>query len=244
MATITQTSGREGFTLIELLVVIAIIAILAAIAVPVLARAAAHARDVKCVSNCRQLSQALIQYTGHYDGSFPCCYNTDAGWGEWKKMTWREKILPIVAGNIGELRLEDYTLPEDASIFKCSGRSLWPTTTGVQSIYGVNAYISIWPNNVEQVSGQDRHLHVDAVQNTSDTCLVTENDDGDFAVVPDYATSFPYSGRSTGTFHTHHRNDRAGVGYCDGRSGMFDTRTINERKLYIWKVSKKNDSPQ
>ena len=139
MATIAQTSGRKGFTLIELLVVIAIILILAAIAVPVLARAAAHARDVKCVSNCRQLSQALIQYTGHYDGSFPCCYNTEDGWGEWTKMTWREKILPIVAGNIGELRPEEYRLPEDASIFKCSGRSLWPTPAGVQSIYGVNA---------------------------------------------------------------------------------------------------------
>lgn len=58
---------RSGFTLIELLVVIAIIAILAAILFPVFARARENARRTSCISNLKQISLGLIQYTQDYD---------------------------------------------------------------------------------------------------------------------------------------------------------------------------------
>lgn len=58
---------RKGFTLIELLVVIAIIAILAAILFPVFAKAREKARQSSCLSNIKQLSLALMQYTQDYD---------------------------------------------------------------------------------------------------------------------------------------------------------------------------------
>ncbi len=57
----------RGFTLIELLVVIAIIAILAAILFPVFARAREKARQTSCLSNCKQLGLALMQYVQDYD---------------------------------------------------------------------------------------------------------------------------------------------------------------------------------
>ncbi|HOQ30130.1 MAG TPA: prepilin-type N-terminal cleavage/methylation domain-containing protein [Armatimonadota bacterium] len=58
---------QAGFTLIELLVVIAIIAILAAILFPVFARARENARKSSCLSNCKQLGMALMQYAHDYD---------------------------------------------------------------------------------------------------------------------------------------------------------------------------------
>lgn len=62
---------RFGFTLIELLVVIAIIAILAAILFPVFSRARDKAQQAACVSNLKQVGQALGLYIDDYDESFP-----------------------------------------------------------------------------------------------------------------------------------------------------------------------------
>lgn len=61
----------SGFTLIELLVVIAIIAILAAILFPVFARARENARRASCMSNLKQVSLAIMQYTQDYDERYP-----------------------------------------------------------------------------------------------------------------------------------------------------------------------------
>jgi prepilin-type N-terminal cleavage/methylation domain-containing protein/prepilin-type processing-associated H-X9-DG protein len=62
---------RRGFTLIELLVVIAIIAILAAILFPVFAKARDAARKSSCLSNQKQLGNAVIMYVQDYDETLP-----------------------------------------------------------------------------------------------------------------------------------------------------------------------------
>lgn len=64
-------SKRRGFTLIELLVVIAIIAILAAILFPVFASAREKARQTSCLSNEKQMGNALMMYAQDSDGGFP-----------------------------------------------------------------------------------------------------------------------------------------------------------------------------
>jgi len=61
---------KRGFTLIELLVVIAIIAILAAILFPVFAQAREKARQTACLSNMRQMGNAMNMYLQDYDESF------------------------------------------------------------------------------------------------------------------------------------------------------------------------------
>ena len=68
-----KTKTKEGaFTLIELLVVIAIIAILAAMLLPALTKAREKARQASCMSNLKQIGQALFFYINDYDGYMPC----------------------------------------------------------------------------------------------------------------------------------------------------------------------------
>jgi prepilin-type N-terminal cleavage/methylation domain-containing protein/prepilin-type processing-associated H-X9-DG protein len=66
-----KQNAHRGFTLIELLVVIAIIAILAAIIFPVFSQVRENGRRTTCLSNVRQLAQAVTMYTGDYDEILP-----------------------------------------------------------------------------------------------------------------------------------------------------------------------------
>src|SRR5262245_30081713 len=62
---------KRAFTLVELLVVIGIIAVLISVLLPALSKARGRAQTVACLSNLRQITQACVQYTVEYKGSFP-----------------------------------------------------------------------------------------------------------------------------------------------------------------------------
>ena len=67
---------RSGFTLIELLVVVAIIALLISILLPAMAQARERGKRTVCLSQLRELTNALRQYADEYkDRCFP--YNPD-----------------------------------------------------------------------------------------------------------------------------------------------------------------------
>ena len=83
---------RTGFTLIELLVVIAIIAILAAILFPVFAKAREKARQASCLSNCKQLGLAFMQYVQDYDERYP---PSSSGY-ESTSVKWWDLIFPYI----------------------------------------------------------------------------------------------------------------------------------------------------
>ncbi|MDO8587849.1 MAG: prepilin-type N-terminal cleavage/methylation domain-containing protein [Armatimonadota bacterium] len=62
---------RRGFTLIELLVVVAIIALLAAILFPIFAHVKERGKQIKCLSNLRQLSMGFLMYADDNGGGMP-----------------------------------------------------------------------------------------------------------------------------------------------------------------------------
>ncbi len=70
-----------GFSLIELLVVIGIIGITIAILLPSLSRAREAAKRTACISNQRQLWQAIIIYSQENDGYWPRFIDGSAQYG-------------------------------------------------------------------------------------------------------------------------------------------------------------------
>lgn len=141
---------RRGFTLIELLVVIAIITILASLLFPVFARARARAHRTTCVSNLKQLGDALFMYATDYDMILPPW--SDCG---------DPMPNPPTAAFTWDEALEPYTKNEQ--ILYCQANPYWsatggdpPTQSGPKRSYAMpryvsGVYIAMPPNPVETV---------------------------------------------------------------------------------------------
>ena len=84
------------FTLIELLVVIAIIAILASMLMPALQQARERGRATSCVSNCKQIGNAIMLYVDANDAMIPQHSVTNPANGKvsWAAILWNNKLVP------------------------------------------------------------------------------------------------------------------------------------------------------
>jgi len=61
----------RAFGLADLLVVLGVLAFLLAIALPILAKNAAKARQAQCVNNLKQITRAVLLYADDYKGTLP-----------------------------------------------------------------------------------------------------------------------------------------------------------------------------
>lgn len=75
-ACLPRGQNPRAFTLIELLVVIAIVAVIAAILLPVFQRVRENARRAACLSNLRQVTLGLLQYSQDADDRCPLYFSS------------------------------------------------------------------------------------------------------------------------------------------------------------------------
>jgi prepilin-type N-terminal cleavage/methylation domain-containing protein/prepilin-type processing-associated H-X9-DG protein len=122
---------QHGFTLIELLVVIAIIAILASLLLPALARAKQKAKEIKCVSNEKQIALGYLMYASDNSELLPLAAHE----GDAAPCQWFFEIAPYIAQRSGS-----YTgLVAKANVVACPSAKLenaFQASTPTAQAYG------------------------------------------------------------------------------------------------------------
>ena len=86
---------HRGFTLVELLATIAIIGVLSGILIAGIGKARDRAKASQCLNNLRQVTLAMIAYTGENKGKLPAQQTTVNG----QPLTWRAQLLPYLGDN-------------------------------------------------------------------------------------------------------------------------------------------------
>lgn len=92
--------------MVELLVVISIIAILSALIFPAFAKAKARAKNATCVSNLKQIGQAMVLYMGDNDDIFPHAVDptdkyTPQIWSPYPEFMARIPYMPLIHEALG-----------------------------------------------------------------------------------------------------------------------------------------------
>lgn len=152
-------STSRAFTLVELLVSLTVVALLAAMAIPAIQSALDRADRVVCLSNLRQLGQAMAEYVSDH-GHYPAAEIevTDSAGTVVERKRWYHLLAPYLdtgprAGSSGQGRARidpesgragEIVLPSDddadqeafSSVLRCPKVSHWEV--GRNGAYGYN----------------------------------------------------------------------------------------------------------
>jgi prepilin-type N-terminal cleavage/methylation domain-containing protein/prepilin-type processing-associated H-X9-DG protein len=146
-----STSSGRAFTLVELLVVIGIIALLISILLPALSKARRQANTVKCASNMKMISLALMSYIQDNKGKLPPCLIAPTGTNPypdgffWAAELVHQKYItaPYLTSQNGVVNA-----PPSGSVFQCpEGVSPQDNVTNGQLTSGQGSYPTDAKNN-------------------------------------------------------------------------------------------------
>jgi prepilin-type N-terminal cleavage/methylation domain-containing protein/prepilin-type processing-associated H-X9-DG protein len=172
----------RGFTLVELLVVIGIIALLISILMPALSRAREQANATKCLSNVRQVGQALYMYANDNRGFYPFGARGDVvameDWIYWQPSNPRGPTNTVdqspIAKYIGNFSPELLRCPSDPidSHKKAFNGESYDYSYTMNEYFESNAARTpaMWP----QYGG--RVVKLGAMKNASNKVLIAEED--------------------------------------------------------------------
>ena len=102
-----RTPSR-AFALADLLVIIAALMLLLAIAVPLLVKSNAKARQARCVSNLKEINRAVLLYADEYKGTLPVLDRNPSWW-------WYKELVKAHVGLTGPSSPRDklFACPND-----------------------------------------------------------------------------------------------------------------------------------
>ena len=207
--------SRRAFTLVELLVVLGIIALLMSLLLPALGGARARAKEVKCLSNLRQIGAGVVLYANANDGRFPLAQHSADPVG------WLSTLVPYGIDVDNRLCPEDRRLGDDPG----------PTTSYLTNDYmqPLIAWVDYNPiTNVTLAGGRSRpYLKLVDVRRATTTAYVVESDlPGDHVHLVGEAT---LSNLKSSVAVTRHLDERSGFLYVDGHAAAVSWADLRGR---------------